>query len=189
MEDLGTGEYAGGFSAMAAGAYSVSVTFQGTHIAGSPFAAEARRPWPYTLHWHHSESLVSGWSNSCKQQCRPSSLLSLWQRQEQRESHVACTNWLPARTGCLCSSCSKLTQRHRWNPTGGRSRCRRSCQHSRRRGPGVGAQRAPGSVRGARRRPLRQLGCGAARGAWHARLQGRRHRQPGDALCMLTTLI
>jgi Filamin/ABP280 repeat len=41
MEDLGTGEYAGAFSAMAAGAYSVSVTFQGTHIAGSPFAAEA----------------------------------------------------------------------------------------------------------------------------------------------------
>jgi Filamin/ABP280 repeat len=43
MEDLGTGEYAGGFSAMAAGAYSISVTFQGTHIAGSPFAAEASR--------------------------------------------------------------------------------------------------------------------------------------------------
>ena len=42
MEDLGTGEYAGSFSATAAGAYSVSVTFQGSHIAGSPFAAEAR---------------------------------------------------------------------------------------------------------------------------------------------------
>lgn len=40
MEDLGTGEYGGSFSAMAAGAYSVSVTFQGAHIAGSPFAAE-----------------------------------------------------------------------------------------------------------------------------------------------------
>lgn len=41
MEDLGSGEYAGGFSAMAAGAYSISVTFQGAHIGGSPFAAEA----------------------------------------------------------------------------------------------------------------------------------------------------
>ncbi len=42
MEDLGTGEYAGAFSATAAGAYSVSVTFQGAHIAGSPFAAEVQ---------------------------------------------------------------------------------------------------------------------------------------------------
>ncbi len=44
MEDMGTGEYTGAFSATAAGAYSVSVTFQGAHIGGSPFAAEVRSP-------------------------------------------------------------------------------------------------------------------------------------------------
>ena len=42
MVDLGTGEYAGAFSATAAGAYSVSVTLGDAHIAGSPFAAEVR---------------------------------------------------------------------------------------------------------------------------------------------------
>ena len=40
MADTGTGEYAAAFTATAAGVYSVSVTFQGQHIAGSPFSAE-----------------------------------------------------------------------------------------------------------------------------------------------------
>jgi hypothetical protein len=40
IEDLNSGEYSGVFTATAAGTYSVSVTLQGSHIAGSPFPAE-----------------------------------------------------------------------------------------------------------------------------------------------------
>jgi Filamin/ABP280 repeat len=73
MEDLGTGEYAGGFSAMTAGAYSVSVTFQGTHIAGSPFAAEASRS--HKIYQHQSKL----GHRSCPYHCQQCRLLHLLQ--------------------------------------------------------------------------------------------------------------
>ena len=86
MEDLGTGEYAGGFSAMAAGAYSVSVTFQGTHIAGSPFAAEASRS--HKVYQHASQL----GQNTCSARTGVTATTS--------SGHV-----------CMCASHNRLTAR------------------------------------------------------------------------------